>query len=171
MGDIELKSVFVNFTLPFSVFGILFYCSLSLIILFIYISSFWLLSVPLSTAPYPTAPLLFLWEGASTPRTPPSLGPQNSRGISTSSPTEDRSDRSLLHTCQGPWISPCMVKMGGSVFGSSPWSGLVETGSLLIGSLLLSASLIFPLIQPQGSLNSVQFKYLTLSQYAAGMAS
>lgn len=61
----------------------------------------------------------------STTMLPPSLGPQDSLGLSASSPTEVRPGRPLLYMCQGPWTSLCMLLVGASVSGSSMGSELL----------------------------------------------
>ena len=47
----------------------------------------------------------------------PTLVHEVSTGLGTSSPTESKQGSTLLHMCQGPWTSPCML------FGwwLSPW--------------------------------------------------
>jgi hypothetical protein len=89
-----------------------------------------------------------------------------------SSPIEARPGRPLLHMCPGCQTSPCMILVGGSVSGSSLGYGFVETAGLPMGSLSLSASSILLLIQPQGSLTSIQWLglsiYICLSQLLVG---
>lgn len=68
-----------------------------------------------------------------------SLNPQVSWGLSTAS-TEARPGRALLHMCQGPQTSLCMLLVGDSVSGSSLGSGLVKIAGLPMGLLSLSAS-------------------------------
>jgi hypothetical protein len=63
-----------------------------------------------------------------------------------SSPTEARPDRPLLHMFKGPRTSPCMLLVDGSVSGRSLESGLLETISLSMGSLSVSASSVLSLI-------------------------
>lgn len=103
----------------FYIADILFYFFVSEIILFyfyyfIYLHSIYcipLISPP--TVPYPIPPPPCLQEGVpTTTRPPPSLGPQVSGILGTSSPTEARPVSPLLHMCQrvkGARTSPCML--------------------------------------------------------------
>lgn len=86
---------------------------------------------------------------SSTPiRSSSSLGSQFSSGLSTS-PTEDRAGKPLLHMCQGPRTRLHMLLVVGSVSGSSL--------GLPMGSHSSSASSILLLIQPKGSRISIQW--------------
>jgi hypothetical protein len=137
----------------FYIADILFYFFVSEIILFyfyyfIYLHSIYcipLISPP--TVPYPIPPPPCLQEGVpTTTRPPPSLGPQVSGILGTSSPTEARPVSPLLHMCQrglkglGPAHVCCLI--GGSVSGSSLGSELVEIDGLPMGLPSPSASSI-----------------------------
>jgi hypothetical protein len=107
-----------------------------------YFFTFQLSSPPISSSSYSSSP--YLQEGASLLiRPPPSLGPQISQGLRTSSPTEawPVSICARVHIptglcmCQGPPTGLLILLVGGSVSGSSLESGLVETAGLPVGSL------------------------------------
>ena len=80
-----------------------------------------------------------LREGGSPTRPHLFLGPQVHQGFSTSSPTDIRPGRTLLHMCQGPWTSFSVLLVGGPGSGSSMGSGLVENGDLHMKLLSLPA--------------------------------
>ena len=92
--------------------------------------------------------------GCPPTRPPYTLGPQISRELGTSSPTEARPSNPLLYLYWGglrPALVCCLVD--GSASGRSQDSGLVDTAGLSMGPSS-SASSSLPLIQPQGSLTS-----------------
>lgn len=89
-----------------------------------------------------------------TSRPLPSLGPQVSGGLGTSSPTEVTPGSPLLCKCRAWGLQPAYVcclhgyMVGGSVSRSSLGSGLVESAGLPMGLPSPSVFSILPLIQP-----------------------
>ena len=115
---------------------------------------------PIITAPGPhshsslshSSSLLPLKGCSPTPTRPSSSwGPQVSRELSISSPTEGRPGSPLLHMYWEPWTSSCMLPGWWLSVWELPQVGLFETAGLPMGSPSSSASSSFSPIQPQGS--------------------
>jgi hypothetical protein len=117
----------------------------------------------------PTTPFTHMQSHIPLSQHPPSLGHQVSTRLGTSSPTEARQDSPLLHVCQGT-VHVCSL-VGDLASGSSEGSGLVDTLVLPIGLPSPSLPSILSLTFHRGSNPIVGYKYLRLSQSAAGRAS
>ena len=121
----------------------------------------------LSLSPFPSASEM------TAPWYLPTLVYQVSVGLCAPSPTEARCGISLLHMCQGPWRSPCMFLVDGSVSGS-------PQGSRLVGTIGLPGGVVNSLSTFNLSSNSFigvpdhspmfVCGYLHLSQSAAGQS-
>ena len=87
-----------------------------------------------SEFPHPIPPTPCLLEGSLLPQG--LLLPWGLKSLKVfSNLGQAKPGRPLLHKCQGPCTSLCMLLIGGSVIGSTLGSGLVETAGLPMGSL------------------------------------
>ena len=119
-------------------------------------------SPPHPLFPFPSKRLL------PTPLHPPSLKHQDSTGLGTSSPSEAR--QGMLHIFQVLGLACICSLVGCLVSGSSQGSRLVDTVGLPMGLPSPSAPSALPLTEVPDLSPMLGYKYLHLSQSAAGSA-